>query len=78
MIISKGNVTIVKEARLVNRQFDYICATGQSLRMIEKLDDASDHSDPEESTSSAAATTITATILPSQGDVGSVVTVVRK
>ena len=43
-------------------------------------DDASDHSEPEESTSSAAAavssTTITATILPSQGDIGSVVTVV--
>ena len=34
LIISKGNVTIVKEARLVNRQFDYICATGQSLRMM--------------------------------------------
>ena len=57
-IISKGNITIVKEARLVNRQCDYICATGHSLRMIE-IDDASDHSDPEESTSSAAATTIT-------------------
>ena len=44
-------------------------------------DDASDHSEPEESTSSAAAavssTTITATILPSQGDIGPVVTVVR-
>ena len=42
----------------------------------DREDDASDHSDPEESTSSAAATTITATILPSQGDIGSVVTVV--
>ena len=43
-------------------------------------DDASDHSEPEKSTSNAAAavssTTITATILPSQGDIGSVVTVV--
>ena len=43
-------------------------------------DDASDLSEHEESTSSAAAavssTTITATILPSQGDIGSVVTVV--
>ena len=72
MIISKGNVTIVKEARLVNRQFDYICATAEN----DREDDASDHSDPEESTSSAAATTITATILPSQGNIGSVVTVV--
>ena len=27
-LVSKGNVTIVKEAKLVNRQFDYICATG--------------------------------------------------
>ena len=44
--------------------------------MIENLDDASGHLEPEESISSAAivsSTTITATILPSQGDIGSVV-----
>ena len=57
------------------RQFDYLCNRSE-FKNDRGSDDASDHLEPEESTSSAAAvrsTTITATILPSQGDIGSVV-----